>query len=433
MRSADVNEFYHGDCLFVLNHDIEPESIDLIYLDPPFFTGKVQKGKDKWHPEAMEISYNDTKAYWGQHQNRMRQKAPLWLNSIPREDEFKSYIYYMMERLEACKRALKQTGSIYLHCDERASHYLKMVMDEIFGYKNFRNEIVWWYHTGGASKKHFSKKHDIILFYSKKDKYYFDTECIRDQFRETKTDHFNSIDGNGRKCRIRKINNKEYFYYLEDGKIPTDVWEISTINAVAEERTGYPTQKPITLLKRIIQASSNEGGMVLDPFCGCGTTIIAANELGRKWIGIDISKDALNVTKGRESQMTLEQMQGFINSQQVSRDLDEVLAMSPIEFEKWVNQYYKATKPYPDKGVDGITQEGIPIQSKSNEIKSDKLSQFLNEAKYHPKVRQPIKTIIAVSQSGFDDSARKLKFAVEANEGIKVELKTPSEMLKLEG
>ena len=172
----------------------------------------------------------------------------------------------------------------------------------------------------------------------------------------------------------------------------------------------------------MIDASSNALDIVLDPFCGCGTTAIAASKLNRKFIGIDIDTSerkqgelptAFSVIKNRGHEL-------FAQARYVSRDLSEVLEMDGHKFEAWVNEIYKAHKPYPDKGVDGITQDGTPIQSKVYEIKYDKLSQFINDAKYHPKVPKPIKKVMAVSQAGFDDTARKLKFEVETAEDIKV-------------
>jgi site-specific DNA-methyltransferase (adenine-specific) len=176
------NTFYDGDCLFVLKHDIPSDSVDLIYLDPPFFTGKVQKGtvKAEWQPEAMEVSFEDRKEYWAKHLDNMREKAPAWLSSIAiRRPEFAAYLYYMMERLQACHRALKKTGSIYLHCDYRASHYLKMVMDEIFGEDSFRNEIIWrigWISGYKTQKIGWIRNHDTILYYTKSDDFTFNKE-----------------------------------------------------------------------------------------------------------------------------------------------------------------------------------------------------------------------------------------------------------------
>ncbi len=432
-----MNAFYHGDCLFVMKHDIQPESIDLIYLDPPFFTGKVQKGK--WHPDAMEVSYEDSKKFWSEKADVMREKAPHWLQHIAvKRPDFASYLYYMMERLDACKKVLAKTGSIYLHCDWRASHYLKMIMDEIFYNTNFQNEIVWQYTVGGKSKVRFARKHDIIFYYSKGDKWTFNGKAVGIP-RKTGTHSFGGkigVDENGRpyQDKIAKSSGKVYRYYLDEGKIPEDVWAIESIQSQDKERSGYPTQKPKALLERIIKASSNEGDLVLDPFCGCGTTIIVASQWNRKFIGIDIDTSkrepgklptAFSVIKNLSHEL-------FEQAQYITRDLSEVLEMDGWAFEAWVNEYFKANKPQPDRGIDGITQDGIPIQSKVYEIKYDKLSQFINDAKYHPNVPKPIKKVIAVSQTGFDDSARKLKFGVETTEGITVALLTPKQMLDLE-
>ncbi len=172
-----MNTFYHGDCLFVMNHDIEPNSVDLIYLDPPFFTGKIQKGK--WHPEAMEVSYEDSKKFWSEKTNVMRERAPEWLKYIAiKRADFASYLYYMMERLQFCHKVLSPKGSIYLHCDWRASHYLKMIMDEIFDSSHYINEIIWYYSQGGKSQHHFGRKHDNILYYSKGKEYTFNRSIL---------------------------------------------------------------------------------------------------------------------------------------------------------------------------------------------------------------------------------------------------------------
>jgi DNA modification methylase len=414
-----MNKFYHGDCLFVMKKDIDPESVDLVYLDPPFFTGQVQKGVDKWNPGAMEISYNDTKSYWGQHLDKMRKDAPTWLNSIPREDEFKAYIYYMMQRLLGCRNVLKNTGSIYLHCDWRASHYLKMVMDEVFGYRNFRNEIAWCYTgPGSPGMQQFMRKHDIILYYSKSNQWVF---------HPSKLPYKDGAPHSGGFEHSLDIDH----YREIGGKVPEDWWvDIAIAARSSKERTGYPTQKPVALLRRIIEASSNKGDVVLDPFCGCGTAIIAANELGREWIGIDISKDALNITKGRDRQMTLDQGRSFSGVERIERDLSEIEKLNPHEFEKWVNEFYKATKPMPDKGVDGVMPDGTPIQTKSFCVEQKYLSQFITDVKFHHSVLRTIKRMVMVSQVGFDNNTRKLKYESEMADGIKIELLTPTDMME---
>ncbi len=173
---------------------------------------------------------------------------------------------------------------------------------------------------------------------------------------------------------------------------------------------------------------------MLDPFCGCGTATISASKWNRHFIGIDIDTSprekgklptAFNVIRNRSHEL-------FDQAVYISRDLGEVREMNPLEFEKWVNEFYKANKPMPDKGVDGITQDGMPIQVKAFEIDYKVLSQFITDAKYHTAVPQPLKKVVVVSQIGFDDGARKRKFEIETKEEITVDLKTPDEMLKLE-
>ena len=222
---------------------------------------------------------------------------------------------------------------------------------------------------------------------------------------------------------------------VEKGQPLSDWWsDISAIRVGFNESTGYPTQKPIALLERIIKASSNDSDLVLDPFCGCGTTIIAASKLNRRFIGIDIDLSerkrgelptAFQVIKNRGHEL-------FSEAKYVSRDLQEVLEMKPKQFEDWVNEFYGATKPYPDKGIDGITVNNTPIQVKSFRISYKVLSQFVTDAKYHPNVKQPICKVIVVSQVGFDDGARQRKFEIETVEGIEVLLTAPEDMLKLE-
>lgn len=417
-----MNTFYHGDCLFVMNHDIRAESIDLIYLDPPFFTGKVQKGKAKWQPESMELSFNDEQKFWGDTErvNAMRTKAPEWLKYFAEtRPDFASYLFYMMERLEACKRVLKPTGSIYLHCDWRASHYLKMIMDKIFGVENFRNEIIWYYNSGARKKLDFGRRHDTIFRYSKTATYHFNPDAVRESYSPN-----------------INIPASKAHYYHPLGKVADDIWRINIISQNDKrERVGYPTQKPEALLERIILASSNEGDLILDPFCGCGTAIIAAHNLQRYWIGIDINITAYEVTISRKAKAAQHRQQMDDTFSYVERTLEEVLAIKKPSgrdsFEEWVNGYYKATKPHPDKGVDGITVDGTPIQVKTFKIGYKVLSQFVTDAKYHPKTIKPVKKVIVVSQIGFDDGARQRQFEIQAQEDITVELLTPADLLKL--
>ena len=195
------------------------------------------------------------------------------------------YLCYMAVRLIEMHRILKDTGSIYLHCDPTMSHYLKILMDLIFGEKNFRNEIVWGYQWGGAGKRDFSRKHDIILRFCKTSEWIFNSDAVRVPY---------NTDIEGRKTPL--IVREKY----EKGKISRDLWDdIGGISTVSKERVGYPTQKPLKLLERIVNTSSNEGDVVLDPFCGCATTCVASQKLGRKWIGIDVSHRAYELVKER--------------------------------------------------------------------------------------------------------------------------------------
>jgi site-specific DNA-methyltransferase (adenine-specific) len=208
-----------------------------------------------------------------------------------------AYLTYMAQRIIEMHRLLKETGSLYLHCDPTAGHYLKLLLDSVFGKNNFRNEIVWCYSIGGKSKKAFGKKHDTIYFYSKGNNYIFNPkeasiERKPSSHMKTVTDEFGRVY----QKKADKKTGKVYKYYMDDGKIAEDYWiDIETLNREAKERTGYPTQKPLALLNRIISASSNEGDIVMDPFCGCATTCVAAQQLGRRWIGIDIEKQPVKI------------------------------------------------------------------------------------------------------------------------------------------
>lgn len=210
----------------------------------------------------------------------------------------KIYLMAMAVRLFEMKRILKPTGSIYLHCDPTASHYLKLMMDGLFGTRSFRNEIAWCYGGRGMAKTHFNRKHDVV-FYFANSKAVFNADAVRRPIAEKHTGRYNQIDDDGRRYANIKNRDGSYsrIYYKEQGVVFEDFWSIPYVRG--KERTGYPTQKPLKLLERIIKASSNEGDVVLDPFCGCATACVAAEQLGRQWIGIDISPSAEAITKLR--------------------------------------------------------------------------------------------------------------------------------------
>ncbi len=273
--------------------NINSDCIDIIYLDPPFNKKKPFTAPVGSSAEGASFSdifrQEDVKEEWVQ--SIREDNTPLYnLLQFALEVEGRTsynfcYLSYMAIRLLEIYRVLSGSGSIYLHCDPTMSHYLKLVMDCIFGEKNFRNEIVWGYRTGGVSKNHFPRKHDTIFLYSKSNKYkhnplqeiiLYDTPFFTD-----------AIPNENGKYEVK--------VYVRD------VWEdgVKPVINMSKEHIGYPTQKPLALLERIIQASSNEGDIVLDPFCGCATTCVAAEKLNRKWIGIDISIKAYELVKVR--------------------------------------------------------------------------------------------------------------------------------------
>jgi site-specific DNA-methyltransferase (adenine-specific) len=291
----ETNIVYCGDCLNIMK-SIPDNSIDLIYLDPPFFSRKDYENfwiKDK----VTRLKFSDKD--WERLRKSIKPDILRQYEDI--EKRWKGghrgiyvYIAYMRERLEQCWRILKPTGTIYLHCDWHAGHYLKVMMDEVFGYNNFRNEIVWCYRGAGYPKDDFGKRHDTIFRYSKTNNYIFNLDDVREEYAEATKERFKHYIGNVRKSGdfgVQKLNPK--------GKQPDDWWQIQPIAPSAKERLGYPTQKPEALLERIIKASSKENDIVLDPFCGCGTTIVVAKRLNRKFIGMDISRTACDIMRKR--------------------------------------------------------------------------------------------------------------------------------------
>ena len=268
-------------------------SVDLIYLDPPFNSkanyaapiGSEAAGaefKDTWYLDDIDKE-------WMQSIAKKHPKLHRVLLASSNDSD-KAYLAYMSPRIIEMHRILKDTGSIYLHCDPTMSHYLKMAMDAIFGRENFRNEIIWSYKTGGRSKKWFGKKHDVILFYTKTNSYTFNLQKEKSYNRNGKPYRFEGVE---------EFEDENGQWYTMAGM--RDVWEINAIGRTSKERTGYPTQKPEELLDRIIKTSSNEGDIVLDPFCGCATTLVVADVRSqpRQWVGIDISKKAAELVISR--------------------------------------------------------------------------------------------------------------------------------------
>ncbi len=287
-----------GDNLHIMR-GMNSESVDLIYLDPPFNSKKTYSApigsqaagasfKDFW-------TFDDVDRLWVERQ-RDSDKALYHVIEAARlthGNGMAAYLCVMAQRLREMHRLLKPTGSLYLHCDPTASHYLKMLLDSVFGPENARNEIVWCYRGGGVPKKDFARKHDIILRYSLGPPT-FNVDAVRIPFSEDSTDRLKYTARS-----FRKGATYDTYRPNPKGKHPEDWWVMQPIMPSSKERVGYPTQKPLALLERILQASSNEGDMVLDPFCGCATACVSAERLGRQWIGIDISQKAVELVESR--------------------------------------------------------------------------------------------------------------------------------------
>ncbi len=290
MVNINNRNIYCRDNIYILR-GINSNSIDLIYLDPPFNKKKIFTAPIGSSAEGAEFSdifrEEDIKDEWVKEIEADNYELHSLLLGVKDFSNKYNYCYcvYMAIRLIEIQRILKTSGSVYLHCDPTMSHYLKLVMDCIFGEKNFRNEIVWHYDQGARGKNNFGKKHDIIFWYSKTEDYFFNIEKVLEPFKSKMTE-----------WRYTKGGQKGKEMPL--GKVPSDVWDVK-FNAMAKEHTGYPTQKPLALLERLIKASSKEGDMVLDPFCGCATACVAAERLGRKWVGIDVSVKAYELVKER--------------------------------------------------------------------------------------------------------------------------------------
>ena len=272
------------------------DMVDLVYLDPPFNSNKNYEApigsqaagaafKDSWHLSDVDLAWHGEVAEINQALYDV-----IAASRTAHGTGMMSYLVMMSVRLIELERVLKPTGSIYLHCDPTASHYLKMVMDSIFGKDAFRNEVVWGYEKPRPAKRVWKRNHDTLFFYTKGADWTFNPQRVP------------TLDGKFEMRKPVKRPDGSVWYPKEPGKLAGSWWyDIPSFatRMTAKERTGYPTQKPLKLLERIIMASSNEGDLVLDPFCGCATTMVAAEKLSRQWIGIDISPQAKVLIENR--------------------------------------------------------------------------------------------------------------------------------------
>jgi len=435
------NTLYYGDNLEVMRKYLPDECIDLVYLDPPFNSNRDYNllfREQSGEPAQGQIkAFTDTWQWSERAYDEFCQTCPKpalvelvqgFVRTLGRND-LTAYLVMMAPRLVELHRVLKPTGSLYLHCDPTASHYLKVMLDVIFGARNFRNEIVWKRTGAHGGAKRWGPVHDIILFYTKSDQYLWnrvyeplDRDYIERFYRYTdergryqlvsltgagvtkgdsgkpwrgvdptqvgrhwavpqsiveqlvgkeraqqmsvqeKLDLLDSAGYIVWPARGRVPRYKRYLEMSEGNPIQDVITDIQPIGAHARERLGYPTQKPLALLERIIQASSNEGDIVLDPFCGCGTAIVAAQKLNRRWIGIDITHLAIALIKYRLSDMfDLKEGKDYrvVGEPTTVAEARALAQQDRDEFQKWAIGLIPRARPYQDKkgkdtGIDGV-------------------------------------------------------------------------------
>lgn len=353
-----TNKLFFGDCLDVMR-TLPEECCDLIYLDPPFNSNATYNllfASPAGDQAIAQIEAFDDTWHWGEQSARefrdIQKTAPTDVSNMLvalvdflGKNDVTAYLTMMTSRLLEIRRLMKDTASIYLHCDPTASHYLKIVLDGVFGKRNYRNEIVWCYSTGGASKRFYAKKHDTIFFYTKSDEYKF----YPDRVKEPRTEKSVKRAQNPKGARITSENTD---------KLPTDVFQIQALNPMSKERIGYPTQKPLALLDRIVLASSDEGDVVLDPFCGCGTAVHSAQKNGRSWMGIDITHLAVSLIERRLRDAFPECKFDTLGTPKDFESAANLAERDKYQFQWWAlslidAQPYKDKKKGADGGIDG--------------------------------------------------------------------------------
>jgi site-specific DNA-methyltransferase (adenine-specific) len=427
-RKATVaNALYYGDNLAVLREHIATESIDLVYLDPPFNSNATYnvlfRSPAGGAAQAQIEAFDDT-WHWGEEAERAFDAVMQSTNTAAAEllrsmrgflgeNDMMAYHAMMAARLLELHRAMKQTGSLYLHCDPTSSHYLKLLLDAVFGVRCFRNEIVWKRTSSHSDSKTWGRVHDTLLFYTKSDDFAWRTprEAHSDQYLESKYRH---DDGDGRRYMLDNMTSpnprrnmmyawkgfpspeKGWRYeretmarldaegriwyptnadgsldksrrprlkrYLEEmeGGVRGDVWtDIPPINSQARERLGYPTQKPLALLERIVETSSDEGDVVLDPFCGCGTAVHAAHKLRRRWIGIDVTCLAIGLIERRLKDAFPGIAVEVHGTPKTLQDAQDLAARDKYQFQWWAVSLvgarpFAGKKKGADRGIDGV-------------------------------------------------------------------------------
>lgn len=357
-----TNQLFYGDNLEMLRQFIPDNSVDLCYIDPPFNSNRsyyqlYNNQGNQWKTQAFKDTWvwdDFADAGFSQmidnYQNKFTSQTidlMVGLSKVLGKGSLLAYLVSITLRVAEIHRILKPHGSFYLHCDPTAGHYLKLMLDAVFcpAGGDFQNEIAWCYSLGGKSSKKFAKKHDIILFYTKNAEIYTFNEKAASICRKPNSHMKVRTDSAGRQYQQKtdKKTGKLYKYYLDEGKIAEDYWtDIQTLNRQDKERLGYPTQKPEALLERIIKVSSHEGDVVLDAYCGCGTTLAVAQRLNRQWIGIDITYQSISLVMKRLENSFGAHLLSQIQITGIPKDREAAIALASDpshcrrhEFEKW--------------------------------------------------------------------------------------------------
>ncbi len=366
----EVNRIICGDCVEKLS-ELHENQVDLIYFDPPFFTQKTHSLKSRDNSKRYEF-----------------------------EDKFNSldeYLLLIEKVLIQSKRLLKKTGSVFLHCDKTASHHIRTVLDNVFGRDNFQSEIVWSYKRWSNSKKGLLNSHQIIFFYSKSKDFKFNA-IFTSYSATTNIDQIlqeRERDENGKSIYRKDENGNIVLGKGKKGVPLSDVWEIPYLNPKAKERTGYPTQKPVLLLNQIINLVTDEGDLVVDPFCGSGTTCVSAKFLKRNFIGIDKSPDAVELANVRLEEMVI------TDSELLNRGLDSYLEKSPKELA--MLEDLGAIPVQRNSGIDGFMKEQVngkpvPIKIQSKHESLDDAIEKLEKASMGKEYQ--LKIVIQTREAG---------------------------------
>jgi DNA modification methylase len=446
-KPVQTEIIYCGDCQRVLPQAIPDRSVDLIYVDPPFFSNQ------------------DYEVLWGDGYE-LRAFDDRWKGGI------ENYIAWMEPKIRECHRVLRPTGSFYLHCDWHAVHHLKVMADQIFGVGNFRSEIIWQRTSSHNDPKNFGNIADYILYYVKSNKFTWNKQYV--SYTEDYLERFyRHVDEKGRRYRIDNLRSphprpnltytykgykphpngwamslekmKEFdeaglleFPKSKDGRIQfrryldvmpgqplQNIWtDIPAIHAHSRERLGFPTQKPEGLLERIIQASSKAEDVILDPMCGCGTSVAVAQKLGRHWVGIDVSPTACKLIFDRMRKISVP----GLKIEGLPKTIDEVKMLQPFEFQNWVCQKvfaHVSERKVGDMGIDGWMMDGRPLQVKQSDSVGRNVVDNFETAIKRVKKNRGIIVALSFGKGAYEEVAR-----VKNADGVEIELKTVEDIMR---